>query len=58
MYEDTLCTVRVGRGGKVELHLANGRAKDGAPIAYPSSDTREAIELRGLVVGYFSPTTF
>ncbi len=56
VYEDTLRTVRSSRG-KLELHIANGIHTKTALI-YPSIDPNETIELRGLVVGYFTPTAF
>ena len=60
VYEDTLRTARVVKG-KTELHLANGgpQKERGPALMYPSAaGDEDQIELRGLVVGYFTPAAF
>lgn len=57
VYEDTLRTVHISRG-KIELRPLNGKGTDTAAIPYPSTDPEEKVELRGVVVGFFTPTSF
>ncbi len=55
--EDTLRIVRLGPNG-VQLALeGTGRDKESI-LTVPSTKSGETIEIRGLVVGYFSPTSF
>lgn len=57
-HEDTLRTVRISPRGQVRLEL-EGAAGDGAIIYQPPTQKgAEAVEIRGLVVGYFHPVAF
>lgn len=53
-YEDTLRTVRI-TNGNVRLQLEASKDK---PIDFPAMKGGETIEIKGLVIGYFSPTPF
>ncbi len=59
-YEDTLRVVRIVRD-QVQLEQVNGNSKSagrGTAIAYPPAKGDESVEIRGLVVGYYSPASF
>lgn len=61
-YEDTLRTVRILPSGRVQLRLegTKHRADVGALIEYPTKNdgAEPAVEIRGLVVGFFTATNF
>jgi transcriptional regulator with XRE-family HTH domain len=55
-FEDTLRVIRIDAFGKVRLQL---QADDGrVSLEYPSAKTHEAVEIRGLVVAYYTTVTF
>jgi transcriptional regulator with XRE-family HTH domain len=55
-YEDTLRVVHVV-GAQIKL-VAEGLKGRDATLSYPSNSKTEAIEIKGLVVGYFNSTGF
>lgn len=56
-YEDTLRVIRISQG-LVRLETVNHGRPKGPALAYPPGKGDDAVEIRGLVVGYYSPATF
>lgn len=56
-HEDTLRVVRVSPG-VVQLALEGASRDKESVLTMPSTKPHETIEIKGLVVGYFSPTSF
>lgn len=59
-HEDTLRAVRILPGGRVQLRLEGGKPKDpDFVLDYPNKDDGSPnIQIRGLVVGFYSPRNF